>query len=75
MHTTTHKARKKELLALLEDIVREELELARRQFHIARKDSRVGYPWYRPANLIEKISNCHYILGHHIPEYKKAHVL
>ncbi|HLV02247.1 MAG TPA: alpha-amylase family protein, partial [Acidobacteriota bacterium] len=48
-------------------IARDEIELARRLFVIARRDSRIGFEaanhyYYRPLDLAEKILNCRHIL-------------
>ena len=60
-----------------EKITKEEIGLARRHYEIVRNDSRIGFEsfmqyFFRPANILEKIANCQYILNHHIPVYKKA---
>jgi hypothetical protein len=48
-------------------IVRQEMELARHQYSIARQDSRIGFEasnhyYYRPLDLAEKVLNCRYVL-------------
>jgi hypothetical protein len=53
----------KEMVQLAE----EEMRLARRQYVIARQDSRIAYEatnhyFYRPLDLLEKILNCQYVI-------------
>ncbi len=68
--------KKKALADELESLARRELELAVRQYEIAQFDSRIGFEsamqyFYRPANILEKIINCQYILFDLLPEYRK----
>jgi hypothetical protein len=49
-------------------IAREEIELAKRQYAIAREDSAIAFEasnhyYYRPLDLVEKVLNCHYIIN------------
>ena len=49
--------------AAMAQIARDELELARRLYKIARHDSRIGYEatnhyYYRPLDVAEKVLNC-----------------
>jgi len=55
------------LAARMAKIAREEIELAKRQYAIARADSTIAFEasnhyYYRPLDLVEKVLNCHYIL-------------
>ncbi len=49
--------------AEMAEIARDEMELARRLYSIARRDSRIGYEatnhyYYRPLDVAEKVLNC-----------------
>jgi len=49
-------------------IAREEIELAKRQYAIARADSTIAFEasnhyYYRPFDLVEKVLNCHDIIN------------
>jgi hypothetical protein len=49
-------------------IAREEVELAKRQYAIARADSTIAFEasnhyYYRPLDLVEKVLNCHDIIN------------
>ena len=51
----------------MKQIARNEMELARRLYSIARKDSTIGYEasnhyYYRPLDLAEKVLNCEYLI-------------
>jgi hypothetical protein len=51
----------------MRELVREEMELARRLYPLARRHSVIAYEasnhyYYRPADLLEKIVNCQYLL-------------
>jgi hypothetical protein len=53
--------------ARMRDLAREEMELARRLYPLARRHSVLAYEasnhyYYRPADLLEKIVNCQYVL-------------
>lgn len=53
--------------AVMIDIAREELELARRQYFAAKGNSTIAYEasnhyYYRPLDLVEKILNCQYVI-------------
>jgi hypothetical protein len=48
-------------------IAREEIELAKRQYAIAREDSTIAFEasnhyYYRPLDLVEKVLNCQYVI-------------
>ncbi|MCY3776335.1 MAG: hypothetical protein OXH11_10155 [Candidatus Aminicenantes bacterium] len=48
-------------------VCRDEIDLARRLYPIARRDSRLGYEasnhyYYRPLDLAEKVLNCDRII-------------
>ncbi len=50
-------------------IARDEIDVARRLFTLARQDSRIGYEasnhyYYVPADLVEKVINCRYVIEH-----------
>ncbi len=56
----------------LREVTREELDLAKRLYHITREDSRIGYEasnhyWYVPLDCAEKVVNCRYILETWLP--------
>ncbi len=56
-----------ELVDRMTPLVEDEIELARRLYLIARRDSRIGYEasnhyYYRPLDLAEKALNCLHIL-------------
>ena len=49
------------------DIAEAEIELAQRQYMIARHDSTIGYEasnhyYYRPLDLLEKVLNCREVI-------------
>ena len=55
------------IAAQMVKIAEEEIELARRQYAIARPDSTIGYEasnhyYYRPLDLVEKVLNCRDII-------------
>ncbi|MGB9626273.1 MAG: hypothetical protein ACPMAQ_15575, partial [Phycisphaerae bacterium] len=50
-------------------IARDEITVARRMFTLTRQDSRIGYEasnhyYYVPADLVEKVINCRYVIEH-----------
>jgi len=56
------------IAARLAELAEAEIELAKRQFPIARRDSMIGYEasnhyYYRPLDLMEKVLNCTQIIG------------
>ena len=62
-------ARTAESLARMRELVKSEIELARRMYPIAKRHSVIAYEasnhyYYRPADLAEKILNCQYLLDH-----------
>lgn len=57
-----------EILGRMKEITEDEIELAKRQFQIARRDSMIAYEasnhyYYRPLDLGEKILNCHDVIA------------
>lgn len=53
--------------ARMREIAAEEIQLARKQYELARRHSVIGYEasnhyYYRPLDLAEKVLNCQYIL-------------
>ncbi|MGI8782332.1 MAG: hypothetical protein ACR2L2_01585 [Acidobacteriota bacterium] len=59
---------KRSIAAKMEGIAREEIELAKRQYRIARADSRIAFEatnhyYYRPLDLAEKILNCEEVIA------------
>lgn len=49
-------------------IAQEEIELATRQYKIARQNSEIAFEasnqyYYRPLDLVEKVLNCHYVIN------------
>jgi hypothetical protein len=62
-----------ETTARMRDICKQEMELARRLYGIARNHSVIAYEasnhyYYRPADLAEKILNCQYLLDHDLKD-------
>jgi hypothetical protein len=60
-----------ETLARMRELVKQEMELARRMYPIAKRHSVIGYEasnhyYYRPTDLAEKILNCQYLLDHEL---------
>lgn len=60
------------LLATLERMLRDEMELARRLYAIQMRDSRIGFEasnqyYYVPIDLAEKVLNCHDLLTRWLP--------
>jgi len=58
-----------EAKARMRDLVRAEMELARRLYPLARQHAVIAYEasnhyYYRPTDLLEKIVNCRYLLDH-----------
>jgi hypothetical protein len=56
------------LAARMVKIATEEIEIAKRQYAIAREDSRIAFEasnhyYYRPLDLVEKVLNCHYVIN------------
>jgi len=59
---------KRSIAAQMEMIAREEIELAKRQYRIARADSRIAFEatnhyYYRPLDLAEKVLNCEEVIA------------
>jgi len=68
-------AEKKPALARMRALAEQEIELAKRQYAIARRHSTIGYEasnhyYYAPLDLVEKILNCRHILDSEIPAYE-----
>ena len=64
--TAAHGEARLELGRQMAQIANEEIQLSVRQYHIARRDSSIGYEasnqyYYRPLDLVEKVLNCHYV--------------
>jgi hypothetical protein len=62
-------------LAILEEVLRSELDLARRLFRIQTRDSRIGFEasnqyYYVPLDLVEKVVNCRDLLDHWLPKQR-----
>ena len=58
----------------IEDIVRDEVQLARQLYRISKEDSRIGFEasnhyYYFPLDFVEKVINCEYILNTWLPNY------
>jgi hypothetical protein len=63
--------------AELERMLRAEMALARRLHAIQSRDSRIGFEasnqyYYVPADLAEKVLNCHYLLDHWLPSQQQG---
>ena len=59
---------KRAIVVKMEAIAREEIELAKRQYRIARADSRIAFEatnhyYYRPLDLAEKVLNCEEVIA------------
>ncbi|MCL5670057.1 MAG: hypothetical protein M1423_01975 [Acidobacteria bacterium] len=57
----------KAVLAQMIEIAKDEIELARREYAIARHNSTIGYEasneyYFRPLDLVEKVLNCHQVI-------------
>jgi hypothetical protein len=64
----------------LENVLKEEINLARRLYRIQSRDSRIGFEasnhyYYVPVDLLEKILNCRDLLAHWLPRLREAHRL
>lgn len=62
-------ARRDEIIRRMRAVVEAELEVARRQYPIARRNSTIAFEasnhyYYRPLDLAEKILNCRRLLDH-----------
>lgn len=62
-------AERKAKIEDIRQIVRDEIEIARRLFTLARSDSRIGFEasnqyYYLPIDLVEKVINCRHLLDH-----------
>lgn len=63
------------ILAALERILREEIRWARRLYDLQCRDSRLGFEasnhyFYVPADLMEKVLNCRYLLEEWLPRFR-----
>lgn len=63
-----NKDERRNLTFEMKSIVRDEVDMALRLYALSRQDSRIGFEasnhyYYRPIDLVEKVINCHYILG------------
>jgi len=61
----------------LEDLIKEELSLARRLHLIQSGDSRIGFEasnqyFYTPNDLVEKVLNCEFLLANWIPALRTS---
>ncbi len=64
-------SRTAESLARMREIAGDEIQLSKRLYGIARRNSVIAYEasnhyYYRPADLLEKIVNCRYLLDHEL---------
>jgi hypothetical protein len=62
----------------IEDIARNESQLAKQLYRISKEDSRIGFEasnhyYYLPLDFVEKVINCEYILNTWLPEQKPYH--
>jgi len=67
----------KNAVDLLEQILKQEIALARRMNILQNSDSRLGFEasnhyFYIPIDLVEKVVNCRDLLDHWIPELKET---
>lgn len=65
-----------ESTARMRELVRAEMDLARRLYPLAQQHSVIAFEasnhyYYRPADLAEKILNCQYILDYELKESSK----
>jgi hypothetical protein len=61
----------------LRALTQEQLDLARRQYPLARRQSVIGFEasnhyYYRPLDLAEQILNCQHLLDHELSEKKNG---
>jgi hypothetical protein len=61
----------------LDGLLRAEIASARRLHAIQTRDSRIGFEasnqyYYVPADLAEKVVNCHYLLDHWLPAQRRG---
>ena len=62
-------------MMVIEDIARDEMQLARQIYKISKEDSRIGFEasnhyYYFPLDFVGKVINCEYILNTWLPEQK-----
>jgi hypothetical protein len=55
-------------IRLIEDLARDEMQLARQMYGISKEDSRIGFEasnhyYYFPLDFVEKVINCEFILN------------
>jgi len=68
------------LIAKLEQILHDEIRLAKNLYDIQQRDSRFGYEasnhyFYVPIDLAEKVVNCRDLIDRWLPEQRKKHGL
>ena len=65
--------RRAALITTMRRAARDEIDVAREVFRLAKQDSRIAYEasnhyYYLPIDLVEKVINCRYVLDHDLPE-------
>ena len=79
LRQTGDAAGKRSIIDQLERLIRAELQRARQMHDLACRDSRIGYEaanhyFYVPADLVEKVINCHWLLGTWLPAQRRKHL-
>jgi len=67
-----------EILEVIKKTLTDEISLAKRLYYIQLRDSRIGFEasnqyYYIPADLVEKVINCRYLLDLWLPEMQQKH--
>ena len=62
------------IIKAIEEIARDEIQLARQIYQLSKEDSRIGFEasnhyYYFPLDFVEKVINCEYILNTWLPDY------
>ncbi len=65
-------------IKVIEDIAKDELQLARQIYLISKEDSRIGFEasnhyYYFPLDFVGKVVNCKYILNTWLPDVRESH--
>lgn len=59
-------AEKAQITARLQDLITDEIQLAKREYALCQEDSAIGFEstnhyWFVPQDLVEKLMNCRYV--------------
>ena len=65
-------------IKVIEDIARDEMQLARQIYLISKEDSRIGFEasnhyYYFPLDFVGKVINCEYILNTWLPDVSASY--